>query len=274
MNLRSLIFSVLSVGCVLSACSYYIPEEDSMSATETDVEVRTVLSGPDTFACPAYGAEEDVVQHRGFILSYDHHYLTPAWVAYELTREEVLNDGVERLDTFQMDPEIKGLQAYLEDYRGSGWDRGHMAPSRDMQWSGQSMEECFFLSNVCPQNRTLNATSWNYAEQTARYVAKKYGSVCVVSGPIYGEGKVERIGGVAVPHAFFKALLIRGSSLTTGIAFVMRNTDEYQTQESCAVSIDSLENLIHRDLFPSLEDELENRVERAYQKKYWGNLKR
>ena len=42
------------------------------------------------------------------------------------------------------------------DYSNSGWDKGHMAPVADMKWSEQSMYESFYLTNICPQNHTLN----------------------------------------------------------------------------------------------------------------------
>lgn len=37
------------------------------------------------------------------------------------------------------------------DYRGSGFDRGHLAAAANHKWSQKAMEDTFYLSNVAPQ---------------------------------------------------------------------------------------------------------------------------
>lgn len=61
---------------------------------------------------------------------------------------EVLNKVAIRKDNFRLDPVIKTGSATLADYRGSGYDRGHLAPAADMAWSKQAMSESFFLTNM------------------------------------------------------------------------------------------------------------------------------
>ena len=151
-----------------------------------------------------------LIEHMGYTLSYNSKLRIPNWVAYELLDSELYGD-LDRNEKFTADPAIRGRQAYDEDYRGSGWDRGHMAPSGDMKWSSQAMDECFYLSNVCPQNHNLNAGSWNDLEKQVRYEARYYGRVWVVCGPVVGRGRYGTVGEnkVQVPDGFFKALLAK-----------------------------------------------------------------
>ena len=220
---------------------------------------------------PAFSKDDDVICHLGYTTAYNHATLTPNWVAYELTAEEV-NGTLPRNDAFAQDEMVKGRQAALEDYRHSGWDRGHMAPAADMKWSEQAMMESFLLSNMCPQNHELNAGSWEKTEKMGRRIAKKYGKVYIVCGPIYNNGKYGTIGAnhVAVPDAFFKAFLVEADGTYATIGFVMNNNDEKQPLKTSSMCVDDLEKIINRDLFPNLPDEIENEVESKIVKKYWG----
>ena len=59
---------------------------------------------------------------------------TPIYVAEKLNKEKLLDaQGNERTDQFYKEARLpQAERAQLEDYRGSGFDRGHMAPAGDM----------------------------------------------------------------------------------------------------------------------------------------------
>ncbi len=132
-------------------------------------------------------SEADTILNReGYALGYSEAHEQPLWVTYELTREEVKNKEVHRSSaTFQPDPDIPTESAQLSDYRHSGYDRGHMAPAADMRWSVQAMKECFYLSNICPQERSFNAGNWADLESLMRHWADCYGAIWIVTGPIF-----------------------------------------------------------------------------------------
>ena len=67
------------------------------------------------------------------------------WVTYELTKEEVLNKVVERKNNYRKDPIVQTSSAFLEDYKNSGYDRGHLAPAASLAWSKETMPESFFV---------------------------------------------------------------------------------------------------------------------------------
>ena len=202
-----------------------------------------------------------LIEHMGYTLSYNSKLRIPNWVAYELLDSELYGD-LERNEKFTADPAIRGRQAYDEDYRGSGWDRGHMAPSGDMKWSSQAMDECFYLSNVCPQNHNLNAGSWNDLEKQVRYEARYYGRVWVVCGPVVGRGRYGTVGEnkVQVPDGFFKALLAKrkkGSGYAA-IGFYFPNASGRKSLSSYAMTVEELEKIAGMAFFVNLPEKYRN----------------
>ena len=204
-----------------------------------------------------------LIQYIGYEVLYNSSTKIPVWVKYELTSEEV--DGVysRKGKDFRQDLNKNVAQADYSDYRGSGWSRGHMAPAADFKWNNEAMWETFYYTNCCPQNSSLNSGQWNTLEQKVRDWAKRYGCVIVITGPIIGNNEYGTIGSnkVTVPDAFYKAV----SNGQQAIAFVMYNRSKNENLQKCAISIDSLEELIQIDLFTELDDE----IEAQYSLKYW-----
>lgn len=203
-----------------------------------------------------------ILKRKGYTLSYNADYKTSQWVAWELTRKET--KGKEgRTDKFLPDPDVLGAKAYTSDYTKSGYDRGHMAPAADMKWSRQAMEESFFMSNICPQNPNLNRGDWNDLEEKSRQWAKKYGAVYIACGPIYDTKRPKRIGNnkIAVPDAFYKVILINDKKNPKAIGFIFPNKAGHKPLNKYIVTVDSVEIRTNIDFFPTLPDEIENRIE-------------
>lgn len=211
-----------------------------------------------------------IVEHMAYTVSYNEKHRIPNWVAYELQDSELYGD-LDRADKFTPDPLVKGRQAYDSDYVGSGWDRGHMAPSGDMKWSSQAMKECYYLTNVCPQNHNLNAGAWNDLEKQTRYEARYYKKIWIVCGPYIDRG-LGTIGSnkVLIPDGFFKALLARKKDGSyTSVGFYFPNKAGTRPLRDYAMTVNDLERKVGMDLFYNLDDSVQEAVEDTYSLRDW-----
>ncbi len=244
------------------------------------IQPQAERQGPPALEIPAplAGQQERLIYHTGYTVSYNAAWRLPNWVAYELTPEET-SGPAKRADRFIPDPTVPFHEtAGTDDYRHSGFDRGHMAPAGDMKWSEQAMRESFYLSNICPQHPALNRGIWKRLEETVRRLAATRGSVYVVCGPLAADtprrlgGIGDRSGGqgVAVPHGFFKALLQYADGRWAAVAFTFDNAGSEKPLSDHTLTIDSLEILTGFDFFPALPDSVETAVERETDPTWWG----
>jgi endonuclease G, mitochondrial len=175
----------------------------------------------DALSSSAFQPQPNPVIHRtGYILAYDGKTRHASWVYEELTAEN-LAGSIDRMKfDFMEDPLIPPpLRASKEDYRGSGFDRGHLSPAGNAKSSAEMMKDTFYLSNISPQHPQLNRKYWLKLEKYVRDLTKIYPVVYVITGPLFmskkdKDGKryvkYQVIGEneVAVPTHYFK--VIRG----------------------------------------------------------------
>lgn len=213
---------------------------------------------PQDLELPEYSADEDIIVHTGYTASYNHRTLVPDWVAWELTAEEAAGTN-EGQYSFSRDPHVKYPKAQREDYSNSGWDKGHMAPRADMRWSCQAMEESYYFTNICPQNHEMNSQAWRKIEELTRRLANRYGSVSIVCGPIFDGHRFGTLGknGLQVPDRFFKALAVRAKDGYRTVGFIVENTPQDYSPKHYAVSVDSVESIVGRNLFPKVDEAAE-----------------
>lgn len=239
----------------------------------------TALDLPQQPSSTDYGDLTDVItnsslnsvvkDYEGMRLSFNPDLHIPNWVAWQLTDEETLGT-VPRANKFAPDPEMKG-SAESWDYTASEYDRGHMAPAGDMKWSRKAMTETFYMTNICPQAKILNAGSWKNLEEKCRQWALADGEIVIVCGPVIDNNPLGYIGQskVYVPSGFFKVIISPSSRPMRGIGFIMPNGRPHGGLQACAVTIDSVEALTGHDFFSSLPDDLENSVESQCDFHYW-----
>jgi len=206
--------------------------------------------------------------YEGFRLSFNCHNRTPNWVAWELLGTETEGEA-ERHKKFWQDQNVDGCPT-TDDYRGSGYDRGHMCPAADQKWSRRAMADCFVMANICPQDHSLNSGAWNTLESKERAWARRDSAIVIVAGPIYEAGDNTTIGnGVLVPGAFFKVLLAPYVEKPRAIAFVYPNMSSPGNMQNYVMTVDELEKLTGYDFFASLPDSIENEVESVASFREW-----
>ncbi|MEG2157579.1 MAG: DNA/RNA non-specific endonuclease [Bacteroidaceae bacterium] len=215
---------------------------------------------------------EQIIKHSAYTLSYNKQNNEPNWVAWQLTDKET--EGVKpRKNNFLPDPSIaEPYQVIWKDYAHSGFDRGHMAPSADMKFNEQAMEECFYMSNVCPQNAKLNQNSWKTLENACRRWAKTENNIYIVCGPLFFKSPRTYIGKyhpIAVPEAFFKVILSTQKGKEKAIGFIYKNIKNKQPMQEAVRSVDQVEQITKMNFFSLLPDALESKIEATSDLKKW-----
>lgn len=211
-----------------------------------------------------------IVHHQYYSLGYDEDAEQAAWVAYSLTAESLYVPNVKRSNWFDADPLVKTRSAAHSDYTGSGYTRGHLAPAGDMAFNREAMTESFYMSNMSPQIAPFNAGVWKELEETVRDWAIKHKELYIVTGPIL-DGDEKTIGRktkVAVPKAFYKAILDLKTPNLSGIAFVIPHRVCEEPLSDFATSIDNLESQLNLDLYSALLDD-NSHIEASYDLSHW-----
>lgn len=219
-------------------------------------------------------SESEIIHHSYYSLGYNEKLEVPNWVAYKLTEESLRIKNVPRADRFKTDPEVDHRSAKHSDYSHSGYTRGHMAPAGDMAFSKDAMQESFYMSNMTPQIRTLNNGIWRELEENVRDWAYDNDEIYVVSGPLFYGKPSKYIGKstkVAVPDAFFKAILDIEGSKQKSIGFIIPHEKSDKHLREYAVTIDDIEKETDMDLFPDLilDDDKEENLESQMNVNQW-----
>lgn len=214
-----------------------------------------------------------IKRYAAMTVNFNYSYKVPNCVSYVLTSNMIdITNGPNaehrRNYKFYADPSVRGCPEWYE-YRGSGYDRGHMAPANDMRWSRQSMSDCFLMTNICPQDHDLNGGSWNKLELKIHDWAKRHGKIIVATGPIFN-GNSRRIGqnnDIVVPAGFFKVVLDPGRNRAIG--FIYENHEGGGGVARHACSVDEVERITGHDFFSALPDNVENAIESTYNFNQW-----
>ena len=214
------------------------------------------------FGWPAYNTSEAVIERPYYTLRYIEEHEQANWVSYALWADSLRQQTYDRKNDFRKDPRVKTGSAELSDYKGSGFDRGHLAPAGDFSYDEFALSQSFYMSNMSPQNPSFNRGIWKKLEDKVRDWAMENGKVYVVTGPVLNK-QFKTIGknGVSIPEYYYKVVLDIEKPGIKAIAFLMKNEKSSASLESYVVSIDEVERLTGLDFFPGMSDELENALE-------------
>ncbi|MCG9583222.1 DNA/RNA non-specific endonuclease [Vibrio tubiashii] len=203
---------------------------------------------------------DQVLCRDGYAVGYNFQTKNADWVAYHITAESV-NASYKRSNSFKEDSDLPDYaRSTLADYRGSGYDRGHLAPSATMDFSQDSMKQSFLMSNMSPQLPGFNRVGWRILEEHVRDLANEYNELYVVTGPIY-QGNESTIGNnVIIPSAFYKVIL--DPAFNEAIAFIVPHRDVSSSElASFVTTIDAVEQQTGLDFFSLIADSTEESME-------------
>lgn len=238
-RLLPLILALVAVPAVAfaqpAACQQFFPDGQPPALVNPRLGQRTTLLCNDAYAVLASG-----ITH-GALWSAEHPTTESLAAARSTPRQGAFHPD----DRLPPDD-----QAQLDDYRRSGYDRGHMTPSSDMP-DDQAQQQSFSLANMVPQTPALNRGIWERIESAVRGLAVRDGELYAVTGPAFQSGRLQSIGpdAVLVPTSTWKAIYdphARGAA-----AYVCLKTPE----PSCStVSVATLARVVGIDPFPALPE--------------------
>jgi endonuclease G len=171
----------------------------------------------------------ELVIRQGYVLEHSSVDRIPLWVCESVSADQLKGHLVRR-DSFKADPELKGRRSLPDDYKRSGYDRGHQAPAGNQTVDPVLKDQTFYMSNMAPQRPSMNRGIWKILEDRTRAWVLQYGHAYEWTGPILCADRLncERrtIGrGVTIPEFFYKIVLVQDGSEWRAIAFVVPNTD-------------------------------------------------
>ena len=225
-----------------------------------------------TQICP-YCDSAALIKHSYFTLCYNEKTEQADWVFHFITPQRIQNKAASRSNKFMPDTAVKTGSAELKDYKGSGYDRGHLCPAGDMSFDSIAMRESFLMSNMSPQLPGFNRGIWNSLEQKIRNWGLLFDTLFIVTGPIFYDTVYNCIGenNVAIPDAFYKAVLGKKDNEYHSIGFLIPNQEGLKNFMNYNVSISAIEQITKYDFFSFLPDSVESQVENKISKKFLNN---
>ena len=242
-----------------------------IAITSINIEAQTTLNK--TYQgfnfCPTVSATNQIIHHSYYCLSYSEKDEQSEWVAYKLTNKNV-EGNIKRKNNFKADKKVTTESAQLSDYKGSGYDRGHLAPAGSMKINKTSMSESFFMSNMSPQKPSFNRGIWKRLEGKVRYWTEINDSVFVVTGPII-DNPLGTIGenDITIPRAYYKTLLGYKNGKAKGLAFIMPNEKSDASLYKYVVSINEVEEITGINFYHKIDKEVQEKVEDNKDVKLW-----
>ena len=199
-----------------------------------------------------------------YAIGYDCSQNQAKWVSWQLSRDWLGDIG--RSNDFRPDPDVPCYQVHPRDYKGSGYDRGHIVASADRDRTENDNSATYLMSNMMPQAPQNNREVWREFEEYLRGLVGQGKELYVIAG---GEGSQGSIGNnVNVPRYTWKAALVLGNGKPEKILAVRMPNDKSVAGtdwEDWQVTVDMLEVATGLDLFEKLpnnvEEALENRRE-------------
>lgn len=223
-----------------------------------------ILGGAPVATGSSQALTTHTLHNRCHTVGYSEWRADPLWVAYRL--RPVKRQGGLGRERFETD-ERTARRVDYKDYSGSGYDRGHLAPSYAIAalCGKAAQRETFLMSNIAPQKPRLNQKLWQRLEEVELdEFPRLLGEIQVFTGPIFDGRRQLLRSGVDIPDAFYKIYYApaRDGRPAHTLAVVMpQEVQGTEPLERYVTSIDAIEAKTGLDFLSGLDSTTQARLE-------------
>lgn len=236
--------------------------------------VHLTLGNPSSATASLLNPDNYLMVKPQYALSYNNSKHSPNWVSWQLNTSWL--GSVRRSNNFRPDDSLPSgwYQVVPGDYNGSGFDRGHMAPSGDRTNTLDANSATFLMTNILPQAPANNRGPWEQLESYCRSLVQQGKELYIVAG---GYGKKRTLPGsnVVVPTDTWKVIVVLQpnagiqsiTNQTRVIGVAMPNIEGIKDVDwrTYRVSVDAIESATRYDFLTnvpeSVQKVLESRVD-------------
>ncbi|MCC3499311.1 MAG: DNA/RNA non-specific endonuclease [Microcoleus sp. PH2017_25_DOB_D_A] len=167
-----------------------------------------LLGNPSNAASSVASIDNYLMVKQQYVLSYNNKTHTANWVSWQLNKSWI--GSADRKNDFRPDDALPtaAYQVRPNDYTGSGYDRGHIAPSADRTRNEADNSSTFLMTNMMPQVPELNRGVWGDLEEYCRELVEQGKELYIVAGPVGKQGAIGKKEKIAVPAKTWKVIAV------------------------------------------------------------------
>jgi len=142
-----------------------------------------------------------------YVLAYNNSTRIPNWVSWQLNASWL--GRVQRMNDFRPDPSLPvgWYHVVPSDYNGSGFDRGHVAPSGDRTNTPEDNSATFLMTNILPQSADNNRGPWEGLESYCRELVMSGKELYIIAGG-YGKKRTIAKSKIVAPAHTWKVIVV------------------------------------------------------------------
>nr|WP_246276820.1 DNA/RNA non-specific endonuclease [Microcoleus asticus] len=185
------------------------PKPGTREPISSSVNNRNLLLGNPSNAAPSAASTDNYLMvKQQYVMSYNNKTHIANWVSWQLNRSWI--GAADRQDNFRPDDSLPDAwyKVRPNDYAGSGYDRGHIAPSADRTRNEPDNSSTFLMTNMMPQVPELNRGVWGDLEEYSRELVQQGKELYIVAGPVGKQGAIGKTQKIAVPTKTWKVIVV------------------------------------------------------------------
>ena len=185
------------------------PKPSTREPISSGVNNRNLLLGNPSNAVSSIASIDNYLMVKPqFVMSYNNKTHTANWVSWQLNKSWI--GAADRQDNFRPDDSLPDAwyKVRPNDYTGSGYDRGHIAPSADRTRNEADNSSTFLMTNMMPQVPELNRGVWGDLEEYCRSLVQQGKELYIVAGPVGSQGAIGKKEKITVPAKTWKVILV------------------------------------------------------------------